>query len=65
MLFLPRADTSQGRFAGVILMLVALRWPGDKSCLYLRLSSACILADQRRGVGDVGLIQMCSHVLYL
>lgn len=56
MLFVPRADTSQRRFAGVILMLVALGWPGGKSCLYLRLSSACILADQRRGVGDVGLI---------
>lgn len=65
MLFVPRADTSQRRFAGVILMLVALGWPGGKSCLYLRLSSACILADQRRGVGDVGLIEMCSCALYL
>lgn len=65
MLFLPRADTSQGRFAGVILTLVALGWLGGKSCLYLILSWAYILTDQRRGVGGVGLIQMCSRVLYL
>lgn len=65
MLFLPRVDTSQERFAGVILVLAALEWPGDKSFLYPRLSSACILADQRRGVGDVGLTQMCLRVLYL
>lgn len=65
MVFLPRADTSQGRFAGVILMLGALGWPGGKSFLYPILSSACILADQRRDVGDVGLTEMCLRVLYL
>ena len=65
MLFLPRADTSQGRFAGVILMLAALGWPGGKSFLYPRLSSACILADQRKGVEGVGLTEMCLRVLYL
>lgn len=65
MLFLPRADTSQGRFAEVILMLGVLEWPGGKSCLYPILSWACILTDQRRDVGGVGLIQMCSRVLYL
>lgn len=65
MLFLPRADTSQGRSAGVILMLAALGWPGGKSFLYPRLSSACILADQRRGVGDVGLTEMCLRALDL